>query len=448
MSKKKKTAPVSNVEMSIKAIDGNLGYSDNEVWAYYALGSSTFDFLSIEEKESAAKLIDGALAAIVTQQTKSEECIIQTTSTPLNVEKWARDWQAVTTPWNPTEGYEEWLLNMKNHLHQAYYSQKEVYFGVLVGKRSEFLNKGVVSAASGDLKSALNSAFDILTKTVGGVMGVTNFVLTNNERQYWNQKAEDYTRILTSGNLQARPVSADTIAELFKRTLYPAMPVPDSVVKDQQRWGPGELSTLRESYIEKKHKYVRIIQTDEFGEQMEGYRATLTFARFPDVYNFPYQEPWMHYQAMLGTHHDMFSRFTLEPSAKVQKVVQTRIKEINDEAQNAAQAGQVPLSVQERHSIATDLEFELSNSREPWVFGRHRIVVTASTEQDLRDRVARLRQHYANLDISLVWTSGDQYKLLQESQPADKVRSTAFLQRQSISVISGGMPTANATVGD
>lgn len=444
-----KNFTAKKVEMALVGIEQHLAFSRDDVWAFYTLTTEKFDFLDHAAKNAAATKIDRAISSLVTSQAKSEECMLIVTSSPLNVEKWARDWSEKTAPWNPTDGYHEWIYEMKQELGRSYFSQKEVFLGVLVGRRSAYRNGGTaVPGAGADLKSIVKSAFESITQGVGSFIGVGGYEVSNEEREYWMTKSKDISTTLMSGHLRAQPVTADKIAEMFKRPLYPAMPMPDLIVKDQTKWGAGELSTLKESYIEKHRKFLRIVQEDELGNEMEGYRATLCFAKFPDVVDFPYTEPWIHFAAMLGQHFDIYSRFTLEPSQKVKKSVSQKIKEINDEATNAAQAGNIPLTLQERHQVATDLEFELSNSNDPWVFGRHRIVVTASTEQELRERVSTVVQHYANLDIGLVWTTGDQFELLQESQPADKVRVPAFLQRQSLSVISGGMPTANSTVGD
>jgi hypothetical protein len=57
-------------------------------------------------------------------------------------------------------------------------------------------------------------------------------------------------------------------------------------------------------------------------------------------------------------------------------------------------------------------------------------------------------EHYRDIGIDVVNSTGDQFSLLNEVLPGDKVRLTSYLQRQPLYTIVGGMPTATVDLGD
>jgi hypothetical protein len=57
-------------------------------------------------------------------------------------------------------------------------------------------------------------------------------------------------------------------------------------------------------------------------------------------------------------------------------------------------------------------------------------------------------EHYRDIGIDIVNSTGDQFSLLCESLPGDRVRLASYLQRQPLYTVAGGMPTATVDVGD
>jgi AAA-like domain len=432
---------IKTPKMSLVHIDGGLAYSDTHVWAYYYIPSTPYEFMGIEERESLAQRINQALAGLVTSAVRSVDAFLYVTSSPLNSADWAASLTETAKNWHPTDGFEEYMDSAQDYLDVSNYRTKEVYLSVLLGKR------GGVDESSG-FSAILQGVTKTFSKTVDTVLGEEDYQVSGKEMQFWRDKSKDVNRILMSGHLDAEPATDDAVALLFKRTLFPDMPTPVIDRNGAQRWGKGDLLSLGESHIEKNRKFLKITQTGPDGKDMVGYRATLCFARFPDSMMFPQSEPWIHFAALLGLQCDVYSRFTLEPAPKVRKAVSRKIQEIKDEANNAGGTGSIPIGIQERYDTAMQLEHDLSRDTEPWAYGYHRIVVTAGSEDELRDRVQRVINHYQDLQIKVQWTTGDQWLLLQESQPADHVRLKAYQQRQNLAIISGGMPTANSSVGD
>jgi RecA/RadA recombinase len=63
-------------------------------------------------------------------------------------------------------------------------------------------------------------------------------------------------------------------------------------------------------------------------------------------------------------------------------------------------------------------------------------------------RAEAVAEHYRDAGIDVVNSTGDQFSLLCESLPGDRVRLGSYLQRQPLYTIAGGMPTATVDLGD
>jgi hypothetical protein len=75
-------------------------------------------------------------------------------------------------------------------------------------------------------------------------------------------------------------------------------------------------------------------------------------------------------------------------------------------------------------------------------------MVTAPSRELCVRRAEAVAEHYRDAGIDVVNSTGDQFSLLCESLPGDRVRLSSYLQRQPLYTISGGMPTATVDLGD
>jgi len=63
-------------------------------------------------------------------------------------------------------------------------------------------------------------------------------------------------------------------------------------------------------------------------------------------------------------------------------------------------------------------------------------------------RAEAVVEHYRDAGIDVVHSTGDQFSLLCEALPGERVRLTSYVQRQPLYTIAGGMPTATVELGD
>jgi RecA/RadA recombinase len=107
-----------------------------------------------------------------------------------------------------------------------------------------------------------------------------------------------------------------------------------------------------------------------------------------------------------------------------------------------------PIALAEQIASARMLEHGITKERLPFVYGWHRLVVSAPTRELCQRRVEAVVEHYRDMGIDVVNSTGDQFSLLRESLPGDRVRLSSYVQRQPLYTIAGGVPTATANLGD
>lgn len=418
------------------AIIGDLTFSDEEVWLWSKIPQTQYEFLTRDDRMALANSLNSTLANLVQSDDSSIECHLIVTAQEYDTLNWAKSLYEQTSKNNPNPYFSNLLEGMFMRVESLDFTEKFVTLGVKVGNRGDF----------NPSKSAFN--IPIVNQTLNALYGGKIKELSEKEYEFWNKKANNYRNSL---HTRLKPVTASEIAFVIRKNFYPAMPAPsvdELSIGDSFKWGEGSLSTLFEADIENNAKYLKMTQYID-GEATEGYRATLSFSKFPEVIMYPEQEPWIHYGFMLGFPVGFYSRFTVESSRKVKKDVGKKIKEAKDQAMNQTGAGgSLTRDVAENLALGEELEYALNRSNEPWIYGRHRMIVEATSLEKLQESVQAVIDHYRDMDIMMAWPTGDQLSLLMESLPSDKTRLKSYIQNQELSIIGAGVPAGAGSVGD
>lgn len=428
MASKRKYQP------SATAIDKDLVFTKNDVTLYVKLPPLPYEFIEYSAREALAESLNIGLESILVSQEKEIECHLIMTYVPFDVEDWKNKLEFVSSRFKPLEQWKYSLDSLARHVKRQKFRSREVYLGIKIGMRHEF--KGATVTGSLGLLS------NLLTFTA---TGQEDSWIADKELEFWHDRAQTFKNRVCLGALRAEEITSEDIVRLIKETLWPAMPIDEIPYSEKQQWGTGEIASIGIGTIQNSAKGLKITQFHN-GEFIEGYKATLCFSRFPDEIVFPRDEPWMHYTGLFHHPTTIYSRFTIEPARKVEKVVANKEKDALDQFNNSN--GNAPLAIVEQLENAQLLKHSLSRDRKPWMFGRHRIVVTARSQKELESNVQNVINQYKELNIEVVWPSGDQVNLLLESQPGDHVRSKAYYQRQELGIISVGMPNGSGKVGD
>lgn len=425
--------------LSLTGIIKDITFSDESVWLWVKMPSMQYEFLNYDERLNLARALDLTLANLVQSDDKNVEAHLIVSSQPFDTAAWSRKLWERSLRSGPTPYFPEFLSDMHDHVDSQGFDDKLVMLGVKIGDRYEYNPK----------KSAIN--LGALNTVINKVAGVTDKYMSDKEFEYWDNRANNFRNSLYGSRVKMEPVTTGEIAFIIRKNFFPYMPVPsiaDLNIGYSTKWGEGELDALVDAEIENNAKFLKITQEID-GEPMDGYRATLCFTKFPETMVYPEREPWIHYAGMVGFPVGFYSRFTIEPSRKVSKDVNKKIKEVKDQARNQTGAGgELTIDVAENLELGEALDYALKKDNTPWIFGRHRLVIEAETEEELREFAQAVIDHYKAMDILVSWPTGDQMSLLMESLPSDTVRVKSYHQNQELSIIGAGVPAGSGSTGD
>jgi hypothetical protein len=414
--------------ISVRYFDDRILLTETHAWAYFRLPAVPYEFITPEDREALATNITVALAAI---RMPEAEVHLRVAHRSYPAAEWAAGLDA-TSDGGP--GWLDYLEEMYRHVWDKDFWAKEIYLGIRLGQR------GVRAQLSGGVLSQFISAYQAGER----VMGIDDESVPAAEIAKWTEQAERYGRALGSSALMARAATSDQVAWLFRHTLRGTLGEPPPSAARRKRWGAGEIEALVEGQVHNARNLLCL-------EHPSGssYTAFLSFSRFPDVMSFPEGEPWLHFADSLPFPVEISSRMRLIPPAKASKDVSRRLAHARDMDAHIREAGaEAPIALAEQIEAARMLEHGITKERLPFVYGWHRLIVTAPSRELCLRRAEALIEHYRDIGIDVVNSTGDQFSLLRESLPGDRVRLNSYAQRQPLYTIAGGVPTATVDLGD
>ncbi|HEV2375673.1 MAG TPA: ATP-binding protein [Streptosporangiaceae bacterium] len=418
----------SRARVSARYFDDRILLTETHAWAYYRLPTHPFEFVTPTEREALAVNITVALAAI---RLPDAEVHLRVAHRPYPAAEWAA---RLDTTSDGGPGWRDYLDEMYQHVWAKDFWSKEVYLGVRLGQR------GMRAQLSGGVLSQFINAY----RTSEQTLGLGDEAVPDAEITRWTEQAERLGRALSASALSARHATSDEIAWLFQHALVGTAGEPPPSAVRRRTWGAGEIEALLEGQVHNGRTLLRLVQPSG-----ESFMALLSFSRFPDVMSMPEGEPWLHYADSLPFPVEVSSRMKLIPPAKASKDVGRRLAHARDMDAHIREAGvDLPLALAEQIEAARMLEHGITKERLPFVYGWHRLNVTAPTRELCQRRVEALVEHYRDIGIDVVNSTGDQFALLRESLPGERVYLPSYVQRQPLYTIAGGVPTATVELGD
>ncbi|HEY6278233.1 MAG TPA: ATP-binding protein [Streptosporangiaceae bacterium] len=414
--------------LSVRYFDDRILLTETHAWAYYRLPTHAYEFTTAPEREALAINITVALAAI---RLPDAEVHLRIAHRAYPAAAWASRLDA-TSDGGP--GWHDYLDEMYRNVWSKDFWTKEVYLGVRLGQR------GMRAQLSGGALSSFINAY----RASEQALGVNDEAVSESELTRWTEQAERLGRALSASALHARHAASDEIAWLFGHALAGTAGDPLPSAARRRTWGAGEIESLLEAQVHNGRTMLGLEHPSG-----ESFAAFLSFSRFPDVMSFPDSEPWLHYADSLPFPVEVSSRMRLIPPAKASKDVGRKLAHARDMDAHIREAGvDLPLALAEQLEAARLLEHGITKERLPFVYGWHRLGVTAPSKELCQRRVEALVEHYRDIGIDVVNSTGDQFSLLCESLPGDRVRLSSYVQRQPLYTIAGGVPTATVDLGD
>ncbi|MFI6508570.1 ATP-binding protein [Streptosporangium sp. NPDC050855] len=412
--------------LAVRYFDDRILLTDSSVWAYFRLPTVSYEFITPEEREALATNITIALAAI---RMPDAEVHLRVAHRTYPAAEWA---MALNATSDEGPGWRDYLEDMYRHVWAKDFWTKEVYLGVRLGQRGRQLGAGVLSQLFGFYQRSEK------------VLGIEDDHVPKAEIAKWSEQAERLGRALAASSLYARHATSVELAWLFQHAATGSLGDPPASASPKRRWGQGEIESLVEGQIHNGRALLRIEQPHG-----DSYVAHMSFARFPDLMPFPDGEPWMHFADQLPFPVEISSRMRLIPPVKASKDVARQLAHARDMDIHIREAGaEAPLALAEQIDAARMLEHGITKERLPFVYGWHRLIVSAPTEEICVQRVEAVVEHYRDMGIDIVNSTGDQFSLFCETLPGEKVRVNAYAQRQPLRTIAGGMATATVDLGD
>ncbi len=426
----------------LMAIAGHLIFTKTRVAAYYKLPPTRYDYVT-DAQRMADLYEQNAMYAGISDMVdgKPIDLKLYVLKDPIKPDEWARGFEEGVRSMNNGElpnSFRSGLRANFEHVARGNFSRPSAYLEISIGNR-DALKKTALS--DNPVTQAVEFASDFIDRKV---LSSRDQEVSDDEVKAWKEYAHRFD-VVMEGQYGAEPVEGGIIASIYRRALYPAQQAP--TLPGYDRWGSGDIIYLSEAEIDKHPKYNLVKNVDG-----EGYQATLAFQKFPRAMRYPTGLPWIvasNFHDTTNGKYTFWASFTLIGANHVRKDLVNAIKVAKDEQKDAAQAGLSPISVEEKLSLATELESYMAQSNDPWVYGQYFITVTAKTKKELEENILSIIQDYRGRNILLSYPTGrPQYKLLLSSLPGGERFSKRWTQRQPVSIIGGGAPTVNSSVGD
>lgn len=438
------------LDISAVAVIDNIVFSKTEKYAYYRITNDVFDFLSNGQKVTRGLQIANAFNGLMSEKQESLDCHLIITQIPVDVDAWAHQIKKISENWEQGPGFDQYVTDQIQYLKTEEFLKKVSYLGISLGKRN------ALDTGTSFFENGFNGAKETLQNWLATALSAPTEAVSAVEEKETKAKEKVIATTLENGHLGAQKCSAEEILLLIKRQFYPNMPAPYLDVDHGNRLGPGDLDLELHSAIENKYRWMKFTQM--LGDQeVEGYRACLSFTRFPKFQDFPNQGfPFFYFPSKMSLPFTCYSRFTLHPSKKMLASLKKKQQEQIDELENLT-AGQdrfdsvvngLPSDVRDSLNDAQMMSDLLAQDKAPWVEGSYRIVVETPTEELLRKYCSIIKQSYADLDINVTWTSGDQAALFLEQMPGDRMRMPAFNQLSNLSMLATSGFNLSSDVGD
>lgn len=447
--KKKNKSNRAPLTIPVLGIVNNVVFSKNEAWAYYKIGSVPYDFLTNSGRASLANDIMIAFSSLSQRAGKNVDIHILVTNTPYNIDSWEDQMYKIYDEWNGKGNristFEKFMRKQTVALKRRSYKKKVVYLGV------KLFNRGTFSMDDFNiLEFGFTEAYEAIKKGISSVLVVPDENITNLERARAKKDEFEIHRAIKSSSLKGTRLTSEELLLTIKKTLYPAMPSPYLEVNHDERVGLSDIVMETGAIIEDHRRYLKIKQMIGTKER-EGYRATLSFSKFPsDSMREPGGiDPFMYLPTIMGLPFTMTARLTLMPIEKMKKDLQKKKLDSDDEIKNLAGSGQrVTSAIRETQQDIDRLDHELSSDTMPWVSGNYRMTIETPTYELLATAIQEMRQEYAKNETILVWTTGDQLEMMMEEMPGGKLQMSDFSQLTNLAMVGVSGFSYGGSVGD
>jgi hypothetical protein len=415
-----------NQSLTLRSIEGNLAFTDQAAWAWFALPTQRWAFRADGERLNL--IIDTAtrLSALAGRRLH-----MRVTSRPYPAASWARALDARTP--DPLPGVEDntWadhLVRAQQHVRASTMAEKEVYLGVQLSERS-----------------GLNTATARLLRrpTVGEVQRV-------------DKDASLVMESITGAGLEGRPVTARELEWLLRRSLGLGLPAPGALSPvDDGRWETEDLHELTESVVHEAEPFaptIKVRRRDPGGIGVERHVSVLTVGRVDEIeIPDPAHEPWLVHVDRLPFPVEWSIRLDVLDGDQALDAVQRKLLIVRDMQRHYRDHDlDEPLALERQARQARSIEDEMTTGGDTTgtrVHGWFRVAVSGETQEECLERARLVIDTYRKRQVTIAHPKG-QHGLLREFVPGEPLSSTAYRRRLPVLYFAAGVPAASSSLGD
>ena len=419
-----------------KTIAGNMVFSDSEVWAFYRMQSSQFDFESVDQKARLLHQTSEAYASLLNLNGDSDPIQVFpfTITTPVDEQAY------LATSYNPAQAlvnpkYDE-IMNMQaSVIKNAGLPQEESYIGVLLGSRKKFqkpltadddeAHEETIEDARKVFTDAMLDELTRIQKYFGALVNIHTENVSRLEELNAMRREKVIRRALRHSTLAAEPLTRDEIMTITKTLLHPGEPPQPLDIDGDYRVGAHEIA-YEYAHLIDNSKNTCVAITQEYADRTTTrYVATFTVSQLPEVLEFPQMAPFAEVAGYSVPTASVFARLTIIPNNLMRDALESQTLKHRNEATDIQDGSETVhtygdtniTALQKAQAYLEDIQAENDAVKAPWVRGSIHIRVYADSIEELKNYFEALKQQYRNQNINLRWTRNNQVELLLSAMP-------------------------------
>jgi AAA-like domain len=416
----------SKLPLALRAIEGNLAFTDHAAWAWYWLPTQRWAFRADSDRFNLIVDVASRLGALAGRRVH-----VRVTSRPYPAASWARALDERTPDPLPGVAGDSWsdhLVRAQQHVRASTMAEKEVYLGVRLADRS-----GMASATDRLMRRPARREVDRL-----------------------DRDAQLVGEIISGSGLDGRPVSARELEWLLRRSLALGLPAPGALSPvEDGRWETEDLFELTDGVVTEAEPFgptVKVSRRDPGGESVERHVAVLTVGRVDEIeIPDPSQEPWMVHADRLPFPVEWSVRMDVLDGEQALDAVQRKLLIVRDMQRHYRDHDlDEPLALERQARQARAIEDEMTTGSEVTgtrVHGWFRIAVAGTTQEEATERARQVIDAYRKRRVTIAHPRG-QHGLLREFIPGEPLSSTAYRRRLPVVYFAAGVPAASSSLGD
>lgn len=422
----------------------NIVISKKEAWAYYTLSEKPYDFLSYNAKINLANQTITALGSLAQTSNKRVDCHLQISNVPFNTDTWVEQIDEIYNARQSRKNLplSRYIKEQAKDLRDMNYTKRVTYLGVKLYNRGSFDFDKI-----NPLEMGFKEIVDTFKKVSASMFKFEAYEITAEEEQRARDIEKETFRILRNTSFQAKRPSNEELLLNIKQKFYPGMPTPYLETNNEERIDLNDIVIETGGIIDVKPRWLKINQFID-GQEYEGYRATLSFSKFPKDMGYPSQIlPFYGRSEIIP--YLANCRFTLVPTEEMKSELKKTQLSTDDEINNLAESGQkVNASIKETLTDLNTLEEDLEENKLPWMVGSYRVTIEASSEEELKEKITALKSAYSESDTVLTWTTGDQLNLFREDLLSGQLEISSFQQTTNLAMLGIAGINYGSQVGD